>query len=291
VFLLCAAIGAAGCNRPAPARAEAKEPPPLPADVQAVAPAPAQAAALADSKDAFSGEFRSPVHSELVSKVSGRVGKLHVDEGDRVRKGQPLLELESDYLELDVQRAEAELQRAQAAASDAEKDFERKKGLAAKESVAQAVFERSQAAAQGAAAAHRAAQAAVELARQRLRDAVLTSPIDGVVVERRVDVGEHLGDSTVAFLIQQTAPLKLRFRIPERYLGRVKAGMPVAAAVAPYPDQTFPGKVSVVGSAIDPATRTFLVEAEFGNADGRLKPGLFARIEADLGRADLAKKE
>jgi membrane fusion protein (multidrug efflux system) len=285
---MAAALAVAACNRPAPAKPEARQAPPLPADVQAIAAAasPAQAAAAspaAEAKDAFSGEFRSPVHSELVSKVSGRVGRIHVDEGAFVRKGQPLLELEKDYLQLDVQRTEAELARAQAAASDAEKDFERKKGLAAKESVAQAVFDRSQAAAQGAAGAYHAAQAALELARQRLSDAVLTSPIDGVVVERRIDVGERLGDNTVAFLIQQMAPLKLRFRVPERYLGRARVGMPVKASVDPYPGQPFAGRVAVVGSAIDPLSRSFFVEAEFQNGDGRLKPGLFARIEFDLG--------
>lgn len=274
-------LPAAACNRPAPARAEAKEPPPLPADVRAVAAA-AVREPEAPAADVFSGEFRSPVHSELVAKVPGRVDKVLVDAGARVRAGQPLLELESDYLRLEAERARAELQRAQAAADEARRDFERKQGLLAKESVAPAVFERSRAGAEQTAAALRGAQAALALAEQRLRDAVLTSPIDGVVSERRADVGERLGDSTVAFVIQQVAPLKLRFRVPERYLGKAAPGSAVQARVAPYPDTAFAGRIAVVGSAIDPATRTFFVEAEFANADGRLKPGLFARVEADF---------
>lgn len=279
----------AGCNRPAPAKAAAKDAPPLPADVQAVAAAvnPAKAGASApDVKDVFSGEFLSPVRSELVSKVQGRVGRVLVDEGARVRRGQPLLELETDYLALELLRAQAEAERAQAMREEARRDFERKRGLLAKESVAQAVFDRSQAAWEQAEAAFRSAAAAADLAKQRLADAVLTSPIDGVVVERRADVGERLSDASVAFVLQQTAPLKLRFRVPERHLGKARVGMPVKAGVEPYPGEAFAGRVTVVGSTIDPATRTFFLEAEFGNADGRLRSGLFARIEIDLGASN-----
>ena len=81
----------------------------------------------------------------------------------------------------------------------------------------------------------------------------------------------------------QTAPLKLRFRVPERYLSQVRRGQPVKATVDPYPGEAFEGRVAVVMQAVDPASRTFGVEAEFANRDGRLAPGLFARVELDLG--------
>jgi membrane fusion protein (multidrug efflux system) len=83
--------------------------------------------------------------------------------------------------------------------------------------------------------------------------------------------------------VEQTAPLKLRFRVPERYLATVEVGLPVAARVDPYPEETFDGKVSLVGGSVDPSSRTFLAEAEFPNRDGRLRPGLFARVELRLG--------
>ncbi len=111
---------------------------------------------------------------------------------------------------------------------------------------------------------------------------MLRSPIDGVVAERRTDVGQRLGDNSVAFVVAQTSPLKLRFRLPERYLASVRRGQPVRAAVDPYPGETFRGRVSLVGGVVDPATRAFNVETEFENRDGRLTPGLFARVEIDL---------
>lgn len=301
--LLAGAVALAACSRPASeAPGAAAASPPLPEDVQSVAavaspppetgPSPAgsaarpgtadEAAASGESRLALTGEFVSPVRSDLVARTAGRVARVLVDEGEAVRRGQPLLELETQYLTLDVRRAEAELARAKAAADEAGRDFERKEGLVAKGSVSQAVYLRSKAGAEQAEAAVEAATAALDLARQRLKDAVLVSPVDGVVAARRTDVGERLGESTVAFVVEQTAPLKLRFRPAERYLARVHPGQKVRARVDPYPGVDFEGAVRLVGGSIDPSTRTFLVEAEFPNRDGRLRPGLFARVEVDL---------
>jgi membrane fusion protein (multidrug efflux system) len=246
------------------------------------ATAPGEDALTAGGRLALTGELVAPIRSDLVPRTAGRVGRVLVDEGQRVRKGQPLLELETDYLKLDLARAEADLARADAAAKDAERDFERKKGLATKGSVSQAAFDRSQAGAEQATAARAAARAALDTARQRLADAVLTSPVDGVVAARRTDVGERLGEGSVAFVVEQTAPLKLKFRVPERYLAAVKVGQTVKATVDPYPGTEFEGTLSLVGGSVDAATRTFLAEAEFPNRDGRLRPGLFARISLDI---------
>jgi membrane fusion protein (multidrug efflux system) len=295
--LTLGAAAAAGCSRASSGPEAAATPPPaLPADVQSVAEAVSTDAAAAppsegSGQDALvaggrlgvTGEFVPPIRSDLVPRTGGRVARVLVDEGQRVRHGQPLLELETDYLKLDVARARAEKARAAAVADEARRDFERKTDLAGRGSVSQAVFLRSKAGAEQAEAALAAAGAALELAEQRLDDAVLTSPVDGVVASRRTDVGERLGEGSVAFVVEQTAPLKLRFRVPERYLARVRVGQTVAAHVDPYPDEAFDGAVSLVGGSVDPSSRTFLVEAEFPNRDGRLRPGLFARVELRLG--------
>jgi membrane fusion protein, multidrug efflux system len=289
-FLALLGLALVGCSR-APRVAETSAtPPPLPADVQSVQAVASPAASAAPGADAttaggrlaLTGELVAPVRSDLVPRTGGRVARVLVDEGQLVRKGQPLLELETDYVKLDLARAEADLARADAAAQDAERDFERKKGLATKGSVSQAAYDRSQAGAEQATAARAAARAAVDTARQRLADAVLTSPVDGVVAARRTDVGERLGEGTVAFVVEQTAPLKLKFRVPERYLAAVKVGQTVKATVDPYPGVEFEGTLSLVGGSVDAATRTFLAEAVFPNRDRRLRPGLFARVALDI---------
>lgn len=231
-----------------------------------------------------SGEFVSPVRSELAVKVPGRVQRMYVDEGSRVSKGQPVLELETDYVRLNLQRAEADARRAQAAEADAQNDLNRKKDLVAKDSIPKATYDRSQTNYDQAQAARASAQAQAAMFRQQLADSTVRSPIDGVIAEKRTDVGQRLGDNTVAVVVVQTSPLKLRFRVPEKYLAAVHKGQAVRATVDPYPGQVFEGKVTVVGGVIDTATRSLLVETEFPNRDGKLRPGLFARVEMDSKR-------
>lgn len=236
---------------------------------------------LAGGKIAATGEFVSPVRSELSAKLPGRVAHVYVDEGSRVSKGQPLLTLESDYVRLNLQRAEADAARAKAMLDEARRDVDRKKGLISTNAIPQATMDRSQSAYDQASAAYQSAQAQASLLRQQLADAVVRSPIDGVVAAKRTDVGQRLGDNTVAFIVAQTSPLKLRFRVPERYLASVRKGQAVKASVDPYPGRVFQGRVTVIGGVIDPATRSLLVETEFPNRDGKLRPGMFARVELE----------
>jgi membrane fusion protein (multidrug efflux system) len=266
------------------------EAPPLPADVTAVSATATAATATTTSEGSAiaeetgdtivaTGEFVSPTRSELSIKMPGRVAKMFVEEGSRVAKGQPVLQLETDYLRINLQRAQADVARAKAVEADASRDLDRKKDLIAKDSIPRATFDRSQANFDQAVAARQASEAQASLLRQQLEDATLRSPINGVVAEKRTDVGQRLGEATVALVIVQTSPLKLRFRVPERYLAVVNKGDAVKATVDPYPNQVFEGRVTTVGGVIDSASRSLIVETEFPNRDGKLKPGLFARVE------------
>lgn len=254
------------------------------ADVAAVNTAAVETAATTTDANAFeaTGEFMSPVRSELSPKLPGRVAKLYVDEGSRVTRGQPVLLLESDYARIHLQSAEADSARAKAALDEAARDLERKKGLVAKNSIPQATFDRSQAAFDQANAAYAGANAQVSLLRQQIADSTMRSPVDGIVAEKRTDVGARLGEAGVAFVFVQLSPLKLRFQVPERLLGKITVGDKVTARVDPYPGETFAGTIKTVGGIIDPKTRTMFAEAEFANRDGRLRPGLFARVETKL---------
>jgi membrane fusion protein (multidrug efflux system) len=204
---------------------------------------------------------------------------MFVDEGSRVSRGQPLLEIETDYPRLNLDKANADIARAVSAEKDAQNDLTRKKELIAKESIPQATYDRSQAMFDQARAAKQSAEAQAAIYRQQISDSTLRSPIDGVVAEKRTDVGQRLGDATVAFVVVQTSPLKLRFRVPEKELARVRLGQNVKATVDAYAGDVFQGKVAVVGGVIDPASRSFTVETEFPNRDGKLRPGMFARVE------------
>ncbi|HEY0592356.1 MAG TPA: efflux RND transporter periplasmic adaptor subunit [Thermoanaerobaculia bacterium] len=292
ILILALLAAACGGNDPAP-QAQAQTGAKLPADVESVkgiASGPAEAgpaaadglAAVTEGTLAANGEFVSPAQSSVAPKIPGRVARVLVDDGARVAQGQPLASLETDYLRLDVDRAQAELARASSALAEAQRDFKRKEELRQTDAVPQATFDRSRAAYEQARAARAAAETGLRVARQRLADAVIRSPLTGVVSERKTDAGEFLGEGGVAFVVIQTAPLKLRFRVPEKYLGQMRPGLPVVATVDPYPGETFAGTIKTVGGVIDPETRTLFAEAEFPNRDGRLQPGLFARVEAKL---------
>lgn len=271
----------------ATATATVAEAPPLPQDVQAVSTGmtaeatPAETAAAANTYSA-TGEFVSPVRSELSARMPGRVARMYVGEGSRVKRGQPVLLLETEYPRLNLQAAQAEVARAKAAHDEAARDLERKRGLSAKDSIPKATFDRSQAVYDQTRAALQAANAQASLLRQQIADATLRAPVDGIVAEKRTEVGARLGDGGVAFVVVQLSPLRLRFSIPERFLGRINTGDRVVATVDPYPNEKFEGVVKTVGGVIDPKTRTMFAEAEFPNRDGRLRPGLFARVETRL---------
>jgi len=290
LFFIPITLAVLACAKPEPVAAKAKTPPPLPADVAKVSAAvtstdtgaPSSALATeAGGTIVATGEFVSPVRSELAAKLPGRVAKMYVDEGAMIRKGQPLLELETDYPRINLQRADADAQRAAAAEADALRDLERKKELIAKDSIPRAVYDRSASTYDQAKAGHASAVAQASMYRQQISDSVLRSPIDGVVAEKRTDVGQRLAEATVALVVVQTSPLKLRFRVPEKYLAEVRRGQEVKASVDPYPGLVFAGRVTVVGGVIDPSTRSFTVETEFANKDEKLRPGLFARVEME----------
>jgi len=267
----------------------------LPGDVRDLAKAPAarpaaakpaaqeaahgQRGPIAETSPAWieaTGELISPMRSQVAPKQPGRVAAVFVREGARVRAGQPLVAFETDYLRLDLRRAEAELARAKAMENDAARDLDRKRELVASESVPRATFDRSQTAHESAIAARQVASAVVATIRQRLDDATLRAPFDGAVESRTVNAGERVGDG-FAFVIVQTSPLKLRFRLPEQFLGSLREGQQVSATTEAYATP-FQGRITMIGGVIDPGTRTLMAEADIDNSDGRLRPGMFARV-------------
>ncbi|HSP14777.1 MAG TPA: efflux RND transporter periplasmic adaptor subunit [Thermoanaerobaculia bacterium] len=261
----------------------------LPADVRDLAkktdtrptrPPTGEAPVLHETRPApiaATGELISPMRSQVAPKQPGRVAAVFVREGARVRAGQPLAAFETDYLRLDLQRAEAELARAKAMENDATRELDRKRELVTSESISRATFDRAQTAYESAVAARQAANAVVATIRQRIDDAILRAPFDGAVESRSVNVGERLGDAP-AFVIAQTSPLKLRFHLPEQYLGSVRKGQQVTATSDAYGATSFTGRITMIGGVIDPATRTLMAEADVNNSDGRLRPGMFARV-------------
>jgi RND family efflux transporter MFP subunit len=130
-------------------------------------------------------------------------------------------------------------------------------------------------------------RAALQLAETNLGNTRLLAPFSGYVSQRNLDPGaavsaQSAGTNTASvgiLTVQDIATVKVQIEVPERNIARVTVGSPVRLTVDPYQGETFAGKVARVVHNLDPRTRTMGIEVEIPNPGGRLKPGMFARVE------------
>jgi membrane fusion protein (multidrug efflux system) len=120
------------------------------------------------------------------------------------------------------------------------------------------------------------ARAAASIAEKAVADTVIRAPYSGYVSDRPIAVGEYITPSSVVATILLTNPLKLQLQVPELEAPRIQVGMPVSTSVDAYPDRKFAGRVTAVNPAVDPASRSFTVEAAIENPDNALRSGMFA---------------
>lgn len=143
--------------------------------------------------------------------------------------------------------------------------------------VAEAQLASEQSAVRVAEAELRRREAERGLTRKKLADATVRAPIDGSVARRHLNPGEFVGQNTAVFTIVQSDPLKWSGTVAEHAALAVRPGQTVQIRVEPVPGRRFEGQVTRVSPAVDVASRTALLEARVPNAQGLLKPGLFAR--------------
>jgi len=123
-----------------------------------------------------------------------------------------------------------------------------------------------------------AAQTQIEQARKNIRDAVVTSPINGFVADRPADLGEYVTPASKIATIVSTNPLRVRIDVPEQSIGNVRAGQNVSVTISSYPDRSFSGRVARILPNVTATSRTLTIEAEIDNPNNQLKPGQFATV-------------
>jgi membrane fusion protein (multidrug efflux system) len=114
----------------------------------------------------------------------------------------------------------------------------------------------------------------------------IRAPFDGVLGARLVSPGDRVDRDTDLVPLASVDPLRLVFTLPEIALAIARPGTAVRAAVAPFPNESFAGKVYFVAPSLDPRTRRLLLKAWVANPEGRLRPGLFANIRVQIARHD-----
>jgi membrane fusion protein (multidrug efflux system) len=200
----------------------------------------------------------------VVAKVGGEIRQLYVEEGQAVRLGQILARLDGDQLRFESEKARASL-------AKLEHDYKRnvelhQKGMMSPGAIDNLKYEVA------------ALRAAYDLARLQYSYTEIRAPIDGVVAERHIKVGNTIKPNDVLFRVTDLKPLLAYVHVPERELGRLQAGQSAGIQVDAVPGQEFLGRIARLSPVVDPSTATFKATIEIDDPSNRLKPGMFARV-------------
>jgi len=226
----------------------------------------------------FTGTLLASNRAELKAEVSGRLTRVTVHEGDRVKAGMVLCAQDEDELLLNVKTAEAQLAQAQAQAAQTRADHDRAQMLLGRHSVTKQAAQQAETNFNAAVAGAEAAESNLGLARTRLRKARTLAPFDGEVAQRAVQPGENLSPGQTSFVVVDNRKLELQADLPTEAVALVAVGMKATFRVAGFA-QAFPAVLTQVSPSVQPDGRTLRVRLEVPNPGGRLKGGLFAEGE------------
>ncbi len=300
VIALVALVLAAGCGKKQAA---------APADAGATVVSTAKAATgLLNNRAVVSGKLEAVQTAGIVSKVPGKVAKVHVDVGDRVGAGQVLVTLENKDLadrvtqaQAAVAQAEAGLKSARAALANArdnfmvaEANYKRARELLAMGAISQAVFESqyelpykqarqayentAPAQVELAQAQLNQARAQLALARSSYEDSFIRAPFSGVVTARNVNPGEMAATMPVISMANIDRVV-VKATVGEDHINQLKQGEKVQVKIGAVSAQPFTGVITSVAPAADPTTKAFPIKIEIDNPKHLLKPGMFAEVQ------------
>lgn len=201
----------------------------------------------------------------LSTEVAGVVSAIHFQSGQRVTKGQALMEL-------DATTDRAELTGLQAAQKLAHLKFQRAARLLPERSMSQADYDEARAVLDETEAKVVAKQASID-------KKTLRAPFTGLLGLRQVNLGQYLAPGTPVVRLETQDPIYCDFSLPERYVSQVRRDQELTAKVQTYPDRTFSGQISAIEPGIDVSTRSVRVRATLSNSDGALHSGMFADVQ------------
>lgn len=305
---LTLAAASAGCST----AAETAPNPGKTADAIEVATAPVESRSI-DRFLRVTGSLVADAQAEVSAETAGRVIETPVERGTRVAQGALLVRISPQETSAQLQEADAnaaqiearlglgngqtfdrtrvpDVMNAKASLDLAEAEFNRMKALLDQKVISQSEFDQRrtqleaakqsyQAAQNGADQSYRsleAARARIALARKAVADTSVRAPLDGLVAERLVSVGDYVTRGQRVATVVRVDPLRVELTVPEQQVSMVKVGQQVRLTVDAYPGEEFAATVRFISPALRSDQRALTVEAVATNKDGRLKPGLFA---------------
>jgi RND family efflux transporter MFP subunit len=226
----------------------------------------------------FSASLEPVWSADLSPKLDSRLDQLFVDEGDVVKAGQLVAQM--DVLELSAQAFQLEglLYEALSEQSDAAIEYERNQKLYEQNAISKRELDNSRFRRDMTMGRHAAAQGALKVLRERIDAAAIRPPRDGVVTRRYIYAGYYVKSGSPIVSVADTATLLAQADISEGRIADVYMDAQVEVGVAAYNDRTFNGRVSRISPMAAQPARTFKTELSIPNAAGELKAGMFARV-------------
>ncbi len=223
-----------------------------------------------------SGSMKPLLQATVRSKVPAEVARVHVQEGDRVAVGMPLITLDTADLKARYDAQTAAVAEARARLDLARKNQGNNKALLEKSFISQNAYDSVINTVQVAEANMQSAEAQAAIARRALADASIRSPFGGIVAKRWVNVGDKVtSDMPVAHIVD-LARMELEAPIPVSEIPFVKVGQEILFTVDGFPSRKFSGKVERVNPSAETGSRSIMVYVTIPNADASLKGGMFA---------------
>ena len=220
------------------------------------------------------GSLRSDESVMVRAEQSGRITALNFTEGQPVRAGQVLVQLDDSV-------ARAELEQARANQKLGKAKFDRAVELKQRNFISGQAQDEAE-------NVMRVADATVSLGVAKLAKLTIKAPFSGTIGLRTASTGDYVKDGQDIVNLEKTDPIKVDFKVPEIFQSKIKVGQPLSVALDALPAQAFTGKVVAVNPQLDTAGRAVVLRAQMDNRSGVLKPGMFARVRltlADTGEA------
>lgn len=219
------------------------------------------------------GSLRAAESIVVQPELAGRIERVHFTEGQTVKAGAPLFTLDADLVRAEVNEWEA-------TAAQSQREADLVNSMVSRKLVAPAELDAKR-------SALAVSQARLSSARTRLDKTVISAAFDGVVGLRQVSPGEYVEVGQPLVNLVQVDPIKLDLRVPQTLLAQVAVGQRLAVEVDAFPGEKFAGSVYAIDPQLDADGRSIVLRATVDNQDGRLRPGLFARVALELAaRAD-----
>lgn len=218
------------------------------------------------------GAARGAKSVNITSSSTELITRILFSDGQRVAAGTPLVELQAREEDAGIIEARAQVNQAQ-------REYDRYRVLAERGVAPRAIAEQYETALETARASLTAAQA-------RRGDRVIRAPFSGVLGLSTVTAGTLINPGAVITTLDDTSTIRVDFPVPERYLGVLRAGLPLTATADAYSGEAFSGRIALIDTRINETSRAVTARAEFPNPGGRIRPGMLMRVAVTQGQRE-----